>query len=49
VARLYDEAGFDMVNIGPLADSWRVERDRAAYLARQNARELEENLAKAER
>jgi predicted dinucleotide-binding enzyme len=49
VARLYDEFGFDTVNIGPLAESWRVERDRPAYVVRQNARELEANLAKAER
>jgi len=49
VARLYDEFGFDTVDIGPLAESWRVERDRPAYVVRQNARELEANLAKAER
>lgn len=47
VTRLYDEFGFDTVNIGPLADSWRVERDRPAYVIRQNADELRENLAKA--
>ncbi|MGY3319744.1 NADPH-dependent F420 reductase [Arthrobacter sp. TE12232] len=49
VARLYDEFGFDTVNIGPLAESWRVERDRPAYVARQNAAELTENLARAPR
>ncbi|CAM3222995.1 NADP oxidoreductase coenzyme F420-dependent [Arthrobacter ulcerisalmonis] len=49
VTRLYDEFGFDTVNIGPLADSWRVERDRPAYVVRQNATELAENLAKAPR
>ena len=49
VTDLYDEFGFDTVNIGPLSDSWRVERDRPAYGIRQNARELAENLAKAER
>ena len=49
VTRLYDEFGFDTVNIGPLADSWRVERDRPAYVIRQNADELRENLAKANR
>ncbi|MBT2512564.1 NAD(P)-binding domain-containing protein [Arthrobacter sp. ISL-30] len=49
VTKLYDEFGFDTVNIGPLSESWRVERDRPAYVARQNAAELEENLAKAPR
>lgn len=49
VTKLYDEFGFDTVNIGPLYESWRVERDRPAYVARQNAVELRENLAKAPR
>lgn len=49
VTKLYDEFGFDTVNIGPLEDSWRVERDRPAYVIRQNAEELRGNLAKATR
>jgi len=49
VTRLYDEFGFDTVNIGPLSESWRVERDRPAYVVRQNAAELTANLAKANR
>lgn len=49
VEKLYDELGFDTVNIGPLAESWRVERDRPAYVARQNRDELVANLAKAPR
>lgn len=49
VTRLYDEFGFDTVNIGPLSESWRVERDRPAYVARQNAAELTENLVRAPR
>jgi predicted dinucleotide-binding enzyme len=49
VMALYDEFGFDAVNIGPLAESWRVERDQPAYVARLNATELEENVAKAKR
>lgn len=49
VTRFYDEAGFDTVNVGPLSESWRVERDRPAYVARQNAEELEANLALANR
>ncbi|MCX6502929.1 MAG: NAD(P)-binding domain-containing protein [Microbacterium sp.] len=49
VTALYDAFGFDTVNIGPLSESWRVERDRPAYVVRQNADELRENLARAER
>ena len=49
VTDFYDRLGFDTVNIGPLADSWRVERDRPAYVVRQNADELRANLAKAPR
>jgi predicted dinucleotide-binding enzyme len=49
VQRLYDELGFDTVNVGPLADSWRVERDQPAYVVRQNKAELLENLTKAKR
>lgn len=49
ITRVYDEFGFDTVNIGPLSESWRVERDRPAYVVRQNAAELTQNLARAER
>lgn len=49
VTKLYDEFGFDTVNIGPLSESWRVERDRPAYVIRQNVEELKANLAKAPR
>ena len=47
--RFYDEAGFDTVNVGPLSESWRVERDRPAYVVRQNAEELTANLVIANR
>ncbi|MFF2371681.1 NADPH-dependent F420 reductase [Agromyces sp. NPDC058110] len=49
VADLYDAFGFDTVNIGPLAESWRVERDQPAYVVPQSRDELVANLAKAER
>ena len=49
VEKLYDELGFDTVNIGPLAESWRVERDRPAYVTRQNRAELVANLARGTR
>ena len=47
--RLYDEFGFDAVDVGPLSESWRVERDQPAYVVRQNAAELRANLARATR
>ena len=36
-------------NVGPLAESWRVERDQPAYVVRQTRDELVENLAQATR
>jgi predicted dinucleotide-binding enzyme len=45
VTRLYDELGFDTVSAGTLSESWRLERDRPAYVVRQNAGELRANLA----
>jgi predicted dinucleotide-binding enzyme len=49
VTELYDRFGFDTVNVGPLAESWRVERDQPAYVVPQIRDELVANLARAER
>lgn len=49
VADLYDQIGFDTVNVGPLADSWRIERDQPAYAGAQPKDELVAQLAKATR
>lgn len=49
VTELYDRFGFDTVNVGPLAESWRVERDQPAYVVPQTREELVANLARAER
>ena len=49
VTDLYDALGFDTVDVSPLSQSWRLERDRPAYVARQNREELEANLALAPR
>lgn len=49
ITKLYDDFGFDTVNVGPLDESWRVERDQPAYVIRQTADELRANLARAER
>lgn len=47
--KIYDEFGYDTVTTGPLSESWRVERDQPAYVVRQDAAELEANLARAVR
>ena len=31
VGRLLDEIGFDTLDLGPLAEGWRIQRDTAAY------------------
>jgi predicted dinucleotide-binding enzyme len=49
VTKLYDEFGFDTVNIGPLSESWRVDRGRPAYGAVANRDELAAKLADAPR
>jgi predicted dinucleotide-binding enzyme len=49
VRDLYDRIGFDTVDVSPLSESWRVERDRPAYVVKQTKAELEANLAKATR
>ncbi len=49
VTDLYDEFGFDTVNVGPLSESWRIERDTPGYGIRQNREQLVDNLAKAQR
>ena len=49
VVALLDAFGFDTVDVGPLSESWRVERDQPAYVVRQNAQELRDNLAIATR
>jgi predicted dinucleotide-binding enzyme len=47
--RLYDEFGFDTVDLGPLSESWRVERDQPAYTAVETAAQLRESIARATR
>jgi predicted dinucleotide-binding enzyme len=47
VSTLLDEFGFDAVDAGPLADSWRFERDRPAYVVRMTAAEVPAKLAAA--
>jgi predicted dinucleotide-binding enzyme len=49
VAGLQDEFGFDTVDAGPLADSWRFERAKPAYCIPLDRAGLIDALAKAER
>jgi len=49
VARLYDEFGFDAVDIGGLDESWRVDAGQPAFVIRQNVAELKANVARAKR
>ncbi|HEY0875652.1 MAG TPA: NADPH-dependent F420 reductase [Vicinamibacterales bacterium] len=49
VTRLLDEFGFDVVDIGPLKESWRIQRDTPGYGPRRTAEELRRDLAAATR
>jgi predicted dinucleotide-binding enzyme len=49
VAELIDQFGFDVVDIGPLSDSWRIQRDTPGYGPRRTAEELRRDLAAARR
>jgi 8-hydroxy-5-deazaflavin:NADPH oxidoreductase len=49
VARLYDEFGFDAVDLGGLAESWRVDPGQPGFVTRQNVAELQANAARAKR
>jgi predicted dinucleotide-binding enzyme len=49
VTKLQDQFGFDTVDVGPLKDSWRIQRDTPGYGPRRNAQELERDLAAAVR
>jgi predicted dinucleotide-binding enzyme len=49
VSDLLDEFGFDAVDAGSLAESWRFERDQPAYVVAMTAEEIPEKLAAATR
>jgi 8-hydroxy-5-deazaflavin:NADPH oxidoreductase len=49
VTGLYDEFGFDTVDLGPLSESWRVDPGQRAFVTRQNLAELQANVASAKR
>ena len=49
VAALIDEFGFDPVEVSPLSEGWRIQRDTPAYGMRRTADELRADMAAANR
>ena len=49
VAQLIDQFGFDVVDLGELGDSWRIQRDTPGYGPRRTSEQLRQDLAAAVR
>jgi predicted dinucleotide-binding enzyme len=49
VAALIDQFGYDVVDMGPLSESWRMQRDTPGYGPRRTAEELRKDIAVAQR
>jgi predicted dinucleotide-binding enzyme len=49
VSELLDQFGFDTVDIGPLSESWRIQRDTPGYGPRRTAEQLRTDLSAAKR
>ena len=49
VSRLIDQFGFDVVDLGPLKEGWRIQRDTPGYGPRRTADELRRDTAAAKR
>jgi hypothetical protein len=49
VAHLYDQFGFDALDIGGLAESWRLDPGQPAFVVRQDLEQLKTNVAHATR
>jgi predicted dinucleotide-binding enzyme len=49
VGQLIDQFGYDVVDIGPLSESWRIQRDTPGYGPRRTAEELRRDIASARR
>ncbi len=49
MSELIDSFGFDVVDAGPLAEGWRIQRDTPGYVTRYTADELRGKLAEAKR
>jgi len=49
VTGLYNQFGFDALDIGGLNESWRVDAGQKAFVTHQNLAQLQENVANAKR
>jgi predicted dinucleotide-binding enzyme len=49
VAALIDSFGFDVVEVSPLSEGWRIQRDTPGYVTRHTAETLRTALAEAKR
>jgi len=49
VSHLIDQFGYDVVDLGPLKEGWRIQRDTPGYGPRRTADELRRDLAAAKR
>ena len=49
VSDLIDQFGFDVVDMGPLREGWRIQRDTPGYGPRRTAEELRRDIAAAKR
>jgi predicted dinucleotide-binding enzyme len=49
VSQLIDRFGFDVVDLGPLREGWRIQRDTPGYGPRRTADELRRDLTAAKR
>ena len=49
ITALLERFGFDTVDIGPLSESWRIQRDTPGYGPRRTAEELPRTCAVAKR
>ena len=47
--RLYNQLGFDALDIGMLAESWRLDPGQPAFVVPQNLARLRANVAAAKR
>jgi 8-hydroxy-5-deazaflavin:NADPH oxidoreductase len=47
VTKLYNEFGFDAVDIGSLNESWRLDPGQPAFVTRQNVAQLRSNVKRA--
>jgi 8-hydroxy-5-deazaflavin:NADPH oxidoreductase len=49
VSQLIEKFGFDVVDLGPLSEGWRIQRDTPGYGPRRTAEELRRDTAAAKR